>query len=142
MKFKITLMSMKKVIVQVHRYVVGGSDRATRAASCGDWEYRPCLPTISATCSEEGTGTHSVMFCDFLARSSGGGAKPSGLASGLLVGSASPKFSMLSSSASWKARWSSTSPPPPSSPNRLDGISTCDAILSVNERFPSRVTGV
>lgn len=25
----------------------------------------PCLPTISATCSELGTGTHSVMFCDF-----------------------------------------------------------------------------
>ncbi len=22
----------------------------------------PCLPTISATCSDEGTGTHSVMF--------------------------------------------------------------------------------
>ena len=30
----------------------------------------PCRPTISATCSELGTGTHSVMFCDFLERSS------------------------------------------------------------------------
>ena len=26
--------------------------------------YSPCLPTISATCSEVGTGTHSVMFWD------------------------------------------------------------------------------
>lgn len=30
----------------------------------------PCLPTISATCSELGTGTHSVMFWDFFERSS------------------------------------------------------------------------
>lgn len=30
----------------------------------------PCRPTISATCSELGTGTHSVMFCDFFDRSS------------------------------------------------------------------------
>ena len=30
----------------------------------------PCLPTISATCSELGTGTHSVMFWDFLDLSS------------------------------------------------------------------------
>ena len=26
------------------------------------WLGLPCLPTISATCSEVGTGTHSVMF--------------------------------------------------------------------------------
>ena len=26
----------------------------------------PCLPTISATCSDVGTLTHCVMFCDFL----------------------------------------------------------------------------
>lgn len=78
------------------------------------------------------------MFCDFLARSSGGGAKPSGLASGLDAGSASPRLSMLSSSASWKARWSSTSPPPPKSPNKLDGISTCEAILPVREVTRSR----
>lgn len=30
----------------------------------------PCRPTISATCSELGTGTHSVIFCDFFDRSS------------------------------------------------------------------------
>lgn len=30
----------------------------------------PCLPTISATCSELGTGTHSVMLADFLFRRS------------------------------------------------------------------------
>lgn len=30
----------------------------------------PCRPTISATCSELGTGTHSVIFCDFFERSS------------------------------------------------------------------------
>lgn len=28
-------------------------------------DYAPCLPTISATCSELGTGTHSVMFTLF-----------------------------------------------------------------------------
>lgn len=79
------------------------------------------------------------MFCDFLARSSGGGANPSGLPRGLPAGSPSPNDSMLrllSSRASCRARWSSTKPhpPPPRSPNRLDGISTCDAILSVAER--------
>lgn len=95
--------------------------------------YLPCLPTISATCSDDGTGTHSVMFWDFLALSSGGGAKPSGLASGLVAGRFSPRLSILSSNASWNARWSSTRPalPPPRSPNRLDGISTCEAILAV-----------
>lgn len=93
----------------------------------------PCRPTISATCSDDGTGTHSVMFWDFLALSSGGGAKPSGLASGLFAGRFSPRLSILSSNASWNARWSSTRPalPPPRSPNRLDGISTCEAILAV-----------
>lgn len=30
----------------------------------------PCRPTISATCSELGTGTYSVIFCDFFDRSS------------------------------------------------------------------------
>ncbi len=29
-------------------------------------EWIPCRPTISATCSLLGTGTHSVVFCDFL----------------------------------------------------------------------------
>lgn len=47
MKFKITLMSMKKVIVQVHRYVVGGSERATRAASCALWQLWG-VPTLPA----------------------------------------------------------------------------------------------
>lgn len=80
------------------------------------------------------------MFWDFLARSSGGGANPRGLASELTAGRLSPRLSMLSSRASCSARWSSTRPPPPRSPNRLDGISTCEAILAVQERFPSRVT--
>lgn len=102
----------------------------------------PCRPTISATCSEDGTGTHSVMFCDFLARSSGGGAKPSGLARGFDDGRLSPKFSMLSSRASCRARWSSTRPPPPISPKRLVGISTCEAILSVKREVSLSVTGI
>ena len=33
-------------------------------------KFLPCLPTISATCSELGTGTHSVIFIDFFMRSS------------------------------------------------------------------------
>lgn len=90
----------------------------------------PCLPTISATCSELGTGTHSVMFCDFLLRLSSGpegtmneeGRGPSESATEAAGEVVSPKpvFSMDSSMASWRVRWSSN----PLSQNMVPGIVT------------------
>lgn len=43
---------------------MNGSDSQNRKC------HLPCLPTISATCSELGTGTHSVVFWLFLLRDS------------------------------------------------------------------------
>lgn len=63
----------------------------------------PCLPTISATCSELGTGTHSVMFALlFLAVSES-------KVDDARFGTSSSPFirSTESSNASCSARWSS-----------------------------------
>lgn len=63
----------------------------------------PCLPTISATCSELGTGTHSVMFALlFLAVSES-------IVDDARFGTSSSPFirSTESSNASCSARWSS-----------------------------------
>lgn len=69
----------------------------------------PCLPTISATCSELGTGTHSVIFCDFLdlvssrpivLRGLSRGPKSEGLSGSDTAAAESGKRSMESSYAS------------------------------------------
>lgn len=63
----------------------------------------PCLPTISATCSELGTGTHSVMFAlRFLAVSES-------IVDDARFGTSSSPFirSTESSNAICSARWSS-----------------------------------
>lgn len=93
--------------------------------------FWPCLPTISATCSELGTGTHSVIFCDFLERSSTPTLKapsPVGLPKGWLSvtdpkGSLKPNID--NSNASCSALCSSSALAVWSiSENKLDGIST------------------
>lgn len=59
----------------------------------------PCLPTISATCSELGTGTHSVMFTLFFR----GSLSHAGFSS---------RSSRVRSSASCRALWSSRASTP------------------------------
>uniref|UniRef100_A0A131YTY6 Uncharacterized protein n=1 Tax=Rhipicephalus appendiculatus TaxID=34631 RepID=A0A131YTY6_RHIAP len=77
---------------------------------------QPCRPTISATCSELGTGTHSVVFWLFLFLVS---ASRFGCRESFSLFSPS----MESSSANCSARWSSRPPLLRSiSGNRLAGI--------------------
>ena len=69
-------------------------------------ENSPWRPTISATCSELGTGTHSVVFWDFLPLESGSKDDRASEES-----DDSPNID--SSRANWRARWSSTRDPDP-----------------------------
>lgn len=112
-----------------------------------EYFYLPCRPTISATCSELGTGTHSVIFWLFF----GSKFRISSTAEEKYAdscetgedsfdiedGSVSPNID--NSSASCRALWSSRPFPPPLpppldmwwwsiSPNRLAGIT--ETILS------------
>lgn len=109
------------------------ADHVVRADGTVPWR-----PTISATCSELGTGTHSVMFCDFFperassGKLGGGGARRCwSAAAGVSAAPGAPaaaatsvKPSMDSSKASCSARWSSNPPAllPSKSENRLAGI--------------------
>lgn len=105
------------------------------------FSHSPCRPTISATCSLLGTGTHSVMFWLFLERASsktlaGAVCRGSGsLVTPLAVPVPVPGQSELpsrpsidSSKASCNARRSSSEAAPPElersiSLNKLVGIS-------------------
>ena len=72
----------------------------------------PWRPTISATCSDEGTGTHSVVFWDFFVGQLS--RDPSGSANALARESESEddRPNIESSRASWRALWSSRHPDP------------------------------
>jgi len=95
--------------------------------------HLPCLPTISATCSELGTGTHSVMFWLFLPLFSSGkaGVRVSPGDGSVVVGEESLKPSIDNSNASWSALWSSRPLLFRSiSENRLAGITGYKGIIT------------
>ena len=48
-----------------HKHVITTELVVTNFAKKKQSKNIPCLPTISATCSELGTATHCVMFWDF-----------------------------------------------------------------------------
>lgn len=68
--------------------------------------HSPCRPTISATCSELGTGTHSVVFWLFFPV-----LESVSKDKGSFESLESP--SIDNSRANWRALWSSRDPPTP-----------------------------